>query len=94
MAATFICDEDSRVIEIPQYSVKKDEVEMKVRNLQVKIMSDIIRKLFKHSQPAFTCLTLTIETLEQGMKYQKDTRTTSLTYSRLVLGFLLFTWNM
>ena len=42
MAATFICDEDSRVIEILQYSVKKDEVEMKVRNLQVKIMSDII----------------------------------------------------
>ena len=42
MAATFICDEDSRVIEIPQYSLKKDEVEMKVRNLQVKIVSNII----------------------------------------------------
>ena len=48
MAATFICDQDSRVIEIPQYSLKKGEVEMKVRNLQVKIISYIIWKLFKH----------------------------------------------
>ena len=28
-----------------------------------------IRKYEKHSQPAFTCSKLTIETLEQGVKY-------------------------
>ena len=32
------------------------------------------------SQPALTCEKLTIETLEQGVKYRnKDTRTTSVT---------------
>ena len=50
----------------------------------------------KHSQPAFTCSKLTIETLEKCVKkmfkvQNKDTRTY---FSHLFLVFLLLTLNM
>ena len=65
--------------------------------------------ILEYSQPAFICSKLTIETLEEGVKYvkviDKDTRTTTMAsfwylyvnfehISHIVLVFLLLTLNM
>ena len=50
----------------------------------IRVKAKLLHKLSCHKyfpQPAFACSKLTIETLEQGVKFviNKDTRTTSLT---------------
>ena len=47
------------------------------------------------TQPAFTCSKLTIETLEQGVKYKSGVFIVNFEHiSHLVLVFLLLTLNM
>ena len=60
---------------------------MNRRKLQLSIvvaLSSSFRMSIESTQPTFTCLKLTIETLEQGKKYvqinNKDTRTTLMAY--------------
>lgn len=59
MSASFICDEENNIIEIPHYFPSEDEVIMKVRNMQVNKLSEIYfqnsmtQKI--HFESAITC---------------------------------------
>ena len=63
-----INNEPKAAIESPDPEVDDAEVDLHFK-LHLSIRNNYISLIIIHSQPAITCSKLTIETLEQGVKY-------------------------